>query len=197
MEYLGRPPPKPEEIFVVPPSLLLAAGTVAAKLSGVESSWGLMGDLAENLQGVHVRPKDVQIVTDAEGLKEIVSRLAEYHLPEPTSLEGRLDREAEIDDKKFPVFTRSRSARGTISGADVRVHGDYQMKVGDWEWGDPVIFEPLMVNLAGVEVPVMPLRIASEIYLTLGWVDRVQEISEAVGRAHHALHEQTAGEPVY
>lgn len=65
----------------------------------------------------------------------------------------------------------------------MRVHGDYQLKVGEWDWGDPLIFETDSVILLGLDVPLMPLRLKSEIYITLGWLERATLISEAFKRA--------------
>ena len=69
----------------------------------------------------------------------------------------------------------------------MHAHSEYQIKVGEWEWGDPLEFEPVETNLAGVMIPLMPVRIASEMYLMLGWMDKANMISTAVHRAHHRL----------
>jgi hypothetical protein len=73
----------------------------------------------------------------------------------------------------------------TVHGAEVQVHGEYQMKVGEWEWGDPLEFKAPIVNIVGIRVPVLPIRLSSELYLTLGWSDRVEKISLAIAHAHH------------
>jgi len=144
-----------------------------------------------------VRPKEVEAVTEGAGLQETLGRLSEYRPTEPAPTERRLERDAEIGGKSLPVLSKSVSAGLTVEGVPVLIHGDYRLKVGEWELGDAVVFDPIVMNVAGVPLPVMPLRIASEIYLTLGWVDRVEKISDAVARAHHALHQQSGGEPVY
>jgi len=67
------------------------------------------------------------------------------------------------------------------------VHGDLRIKVGEWEWGDPLDFEPEYVYVVGVKVPVVPLKLKTELYLGLGWMDRVRKINEAMARRHHKI----------
>jgi hypothetical protein len=57
--------------------------------------------------------------------------------------------------------------------------------VGDWDWGDPIEFEPDYVNVVGVNVPIVPLKLKSELYTGLGWTDRAAKIHEAVMRSRH------------
>lgn len=196
MSQFGRPPPKPEEVFVVPPAVLSALRTITSKMKGSEAKWSVIGDLSENLQGVHVRPNEIEILTDEDGLKQMFNVLLEYKPTEITLVERTLDRTAEIQEKTLPVLVRSNCTSLAIQGVQVRIDSEYQMKVGDWEWGDPLVFDPVSMNVAGMSLSAMPLRLASEFYLTLGWLDRVEGISDAVARAHHLLH-QSGGEPVY
>ncbi len=180
MSFTGRPPPKPEEIFITPPSFVPALRTLAKKMQGSGANWAISSDLAENLLGVHIRPTEVEVVTDMNGLREIRARLSEFSPPEPVLTEKTLAREAEIQNEMHPVRTRSNLVSFKINEVLFLVHGDFQFRVGGWDWGDPVLFDAQSVNVAGSTIPVMPLRIASEIYLTLGWLDRVEMISDAV-----------------
>ena len=136
-------------------------------------------------------------MTDLDGLKDAVGRLSEYSPPEPKLTERTLSREAEIQNEKLPIRTRSHLTSFMIDNVPFQINGDFQYKVGAWEWGDTLLFVPQSVNVAGAVLPVMPLRLASELYLTLGWLDRVEMISDAVARAHHALHQESGGDPVY
>ena len=92
-----------------------------------------------------------------------------------------------VEGKEFPVYVKSLFAHFMLGAVEVNAHSDYRIKVGEWEWGDRLEFEPVEMNLAGGLIPIMPVRIASEIYLTLGWTDRANRISDAVRRAHHRL----------
>jgi hypothetical protein len=181
---LGRKVPKPEDLYLTPIKFISCMREIAPKLQKSGAWWSLGGDAAENLLDVHVRPTEIVIFTDKEGLPKIFDSVSEYG-PSPIALvERKLDREAEPDDKKYPVFVRSTVTEFMARGAKVVVHGEYQMKVGEWEWGDSFFFDPVFVNIAGVPMPLMPLRLNTEIYLMLGWGDRAQLISEATQRAH-------------
>jgi hypothetical protein len=194
LALVDRPPPKPSEIFTVPPKSLTALQAITAKLHGSKAKWAVGGDMAELLQGVHLSLNGIEIFTDGEGLTELFDRLADFDPTPISTVEARLGREAEIEGKMVPVFVKSNCTRLKVLGTDLCVHGEYQVKVGDWEWGDAVVFEPIDVNITGVVVPVMPIRLSSEIYLSLGWMDRVESISAAIARAHHALHAEQRSE---
>jgi hypothetical protein len=183
----GSPAPKMEDIFVLPTSFIACIREITPKIDKSGAWWALGGDLAEMLGGVTVVPKEIEILTTAEDVKKIFGCLAEYNPSQIELVEKKLDREAEIDGTKYPIVVRSHQTCLTVHGAAVVVYGDYQMKVGDWDWGDPLQFRAPHANVTGSRVPVMPIRLASEFYLTLGWSDRVELISAAIHRAHHAL----------
>ena len=143
--------------------------------------------MAEKFAGVAVIPKEVEILTNMEGIEKIMAALSEYGPTPVTLVERKLARPAEIDSKNYPVFIRSHQSTLAVKGVPVVVDGEYQIKVGDWEWGDSLEFKPSVVNVVGAEVPVMPVRLAGEIYITMGWLDRSQMISDAIAHAHHAM----------
>jgi hypothetical protein len=182
--------PKPEDIYNVPVRLVNSLVEMAPKLQASGAWWSLGGDLGENMLDVHVRPTEIEILTNGEGLERVMSALSEYHAPRPELREWKLEREAEpglSPNDKYPVFARSTNTRFTAKGANVIIHSDYQMKVGEWEWGDTLFFDPVFINVASVQVPLMPLRLRSEIYLVLGWDDRAKKVSEAFKRSHAYL----------
>ncbi len=182
-----RPVPKPEDIYNVPVDLLNFLIEITPKVEASGAWWSLGGDLSENILDVHVRPTEIEILTDGAGLGKIMKALSDYNPPPAESREWKLDREAEpglSPGDKYPVFVRSTSTQFVSKGAKIIIHGDYQMKVGEWDWGDSLFFEPVFMNVAHVQVPLMPLRLRTEIYLILGWVDRAKKIGEAVKRAH-------------
>jgi hypothetical protein len=76
-------------------------------------------------------------------------------------------------------------SRFDIGGSRLDVHGELQIKVGNWDWGDPLDFEPDHVYVVGVKVPIVPLKMKSELYTGLGWDDRARKIHEAVVRSRH------------
>ena len=181
--------PKPQDVYPVPLPLLNCLSEIAPKILKSGAWWALGGDLAESLMGVQVRPTQIEILTDGVGLAKISGALSSYGATTVLVTERKLDREAEPDLTKYPVLERSSLSEFTYMGVRVRIHGDYQLKVGEWEWGDPLFFETESVNVLGLDVPLFPLSLKSEIYITLGWLDRATLISEAFRRAQTQDHE--------
>lgn len=99
--------------------------------------------------------------------------------------ERELPRKAEIDLKHYPVTIRSYLAKFNVDGQRLDVHGDLQIRVADWDWGDPLDYEPEYVHVVTTKVPVLPLQLKTELYTGLGWLDRVKKIREAMARRHH------------
>ncbi|MDA4123732.1 MAG: hypothetical protein OK456_11185 [Thaumarchaeota archaeon] len=186
---LGGKLPEPEDMYNVPTVLLSCILEIAPRIKKSGAWWSLGGDLAENLLSVYVRPVEVEILTDSAGLEKIANALSGYGLSPIQVREKRLEREADLDFKKYPVLVRSSNTDFTMNGTRVTVQADYQMKVGDWEWGDPLFFDPSYVNIGGVRIPLMPTSLKSELYITLGWRDRAKLISEAFTRAHSPTYE--------
>ena len=180
--------PKPEDFYLAPVELVKCLIEIGPKIKATGAWWSLIGDLGENLIGVYVRPTEVEIVTDAAGLEKIYSAMSEYG-PAPIQVkERRLERAAELDGKSYPITERSSYTEFSVNGAKVKLHGEYQLKVGDWEWGDTFLFEPTVVYVATAQIPVMPLRLGSEQYIILGWTDRAKLLSDSYTREHAMLN---------
>jgi hypothetical protein len=189
----SRKVPKPEDLYILPVEYVRTLVDLAPKITGSGAWWSLSGDLGENMLDVHVRPTEVEIVTDTPGLSKVVDALSAYG-PTPIELkERRLERDAETDGNRYPLFVRSSFTQFTEKGIRVIIHGEYQMKVGEWEWGDSFFFDPVYVNLAGVQIPIMPLRLRTEIYMMLCWDDRVKLITGAYARSHGQLYQVMDG----
>lgn len=185
----GSKVPKPDEIFLQPLDMMISLREIAPRLNATGAWWALGGRAGENLLDVHVNPTRVVILTGDGGMEKLFPALAEFNPPKPQELLETLKRGAEVDEKSYPVLAKSIHTSFTVKGVNVSVYSDYQLKVGDWDWGDPFVFEPTYVSIVGVEVPVMPLRLRSEIYITLGWLDRAKLVTDATLRAHHFLSE--------
>jgi hypothetical protein len=177
--------PKAEELVVLNKPLLDATTMIGKALDGCTNKWALSGDVAEVISGVNVQPDHVTILTTREGCNEIVKKLAGHCISAPETGERKLKREAKVELKAYPVKIKSYRAQFDINGTRLDVHGDLQIKVGDWEWGDPLDYEPDYVYVIGVKIPVVPLQMKSEIYNGLGWRDRAVKIHEAVIRSRH------------
>jgi hypothetical protein len=183
----GSKVPTADEIFLLPTAFIECLREIFPKIKDSGVWWAIGGELSEKLANVNLVPKEIEILTNEEGVGPLVRALASYG-PTPISLvEYRLDREAEIDSKKYPVLIRSQRSEFSLKGVKVIIHGNYQIKVGEWDWGDSLEFKPAIANMVGMELNVMPVRLSSELYLTLGWLDRTEMISKAISAAHHAM----------
>jgi hypothetical protein len=135
------------------------------------------------MMGVNLDADHMVILTTKDGCEEICQRLSDHKPSAPESVQTKLERDADIDGTIHPVFIRSNYAELLIDNVRVKIYGDLQIKVGEWEWGDPLDWEADYTNITGVQIPIMPLVLKSELYLGLGWLDRVEKISEAMTHA--------------
>lgn len=181
----GSKPPTPEEVVILPQPLLKCMITLGEKLKQVQAKWAMYGDAGEVVLGVAHKADHLEILTTSAGTDEIAATLQQYQTLAPKETEKTLPREAEIEGKKYPVQVKSHYAEFTIGGVRVEVYGDLQIKVGEWEWGDALDYEPGSISIVGTMMPVVPLRLNSELDLGLGWMDRVELISDAVMRSQH------------
>jgi len=178
--------PRPEEVPIVSPKLLRAATIVLEGLqNNIPAKWAVGGDAAELMMGVNVDADYLEILTTKEGCDEISSQLSEYLTLAPGMVEKKLSRDADVDGKMLPVYTRSYYAELTVEGTKVEVHGDEQIKVGEWDWGDPLDYAADYTYIQAGKLPLVPLSLKSELDLGLGWLDRVKLISDAVLQKHH------------
>ena len=177
--------PKPEELVVLSKPLLDATIIIGKALMDCKNKWAIGGDVAEVISGVNVQPNHITILSTKDGCDEVARKLAKYQVEPPRTVERELDREANVDLKLHKVRIKSYTSRFDIEGSLLDVHGNLQIKVGEWDWGDPLDFDPDYVYVLGVKMPIIPLKIKSELYSGLGWTDRAIKIHEAVMRSRH------------
>ena len=179
--------PRPEELVVLSKPLLEATIRIGELLRDCPAKWAFAGDLGEILFGVNVEPDHLTILTTSAGCNEISKSLTAFQTQVPRIGERQLERSAEIHLKPLPIIIKSYSSSFNIEGLKLDVHGDLQIKVGDWDWGDPIDFEPEYVYVVSVKVPAVPLELKKELYMGLGWYDRVSKIHAAMARRHHKI----------
>jgi hypothetical protein len=179
--------PKPEELVVLDKPLLEATIEVGNLLKDCPAKWALAGDIGEILNGVNVQPDHITILTNVAGCEEISKKLEGFQVEAPRQVETQIKRSAEIEPKALPITIKSYRSEFNLNGQRLNVHGDLRIKVGDWDWGDPLDYEPEYVYVVGVKVPVIPLEIKTQLYRGLGWYDRVSKIHAAMARRHHKI----------
>jgi hypothetical protein len=168
--------------FVIPEPIMDATLVASKKLNNSGIFWAVGGDLGEAFRAVEVTPKDVEIITDKEGAEAMHSLFSEFKPTELKLVERRESRDAKVEGKELPLHSQGYFFEFMIGEVPVRVHGDLKFKVGEWEWGDALEFEPEIINLVGTRIPVVPIVIRRDLYKSLGWYDRMRLIAEALSR---------------
>jgi hypothetical protein len=85
-----------------------------------------------------------------------------------------------ISGEELPVYTRSYYFEFNMKDVTVKVQGDLQFKVGNWDWGEVFDFDPEYVNVTGKKIALTPLRIQYDFYQMLGWNDRAEKLAQII-----------------
>ena len=165
-------------LIIIPPQYVSALIKLHEKLDGKNIEWALSGDLGEALRTVRVEPDCIEIVTSKECAEQIHDAVAEFNPTQLTHLVQKLSRNASIQGNQYPVYIRSHYFEFHIDGIQVKVQGNLQYKVNDWDWGDPFQFDPDIVYIVGKKTSVVPLTVKYELYMNLGWLDRGEKITK-------------------
>ncbi len=171
-------------VSVTPRQYVDALLVLHEKLDGKNIKWVVNGDLAEHLRIVKVEPAFIEIVSSKDDVEQIFQGVQEF-APQPMTFRvQQLIRYAVIAGKEYPIYVRSYYFDFMLNGLEVKVQGDLQFKIGEWDWGDVFEFTPESVYVIGKKIAVTPLSIAAELYASLGWIDRVEKINEVTQKFH-------------
>ena len=151
-------------IYIVPTQYVKALLALHQKLEGKDISWIVNGDLAEALHTVNVDPDCMEIVCSKKDAEEIFQLVQDLNPKLISYQTTQMPRNAFINGKEFPVYIRSHNFDFTLESVAVKVKGDLQFRVGDWEWGDVFLFSPEYVYVVGKKTAVTPLAVKAELY---------------------------------
>jgi hypothetical protein len=165
-------------LIIVPPQYVSTLLKLHEKLDSKNVEWALSGDLGEALRTVRVEPDCIEIVTSKGGAEQIHDAVEEFRPQQLTYTVQKLSRNASIHGDEYPVYIRSYYFEFNVDGIQVKVHGDLQYKVNDWDWGDTFQFNPDTVYIVGKKTSVVPLTVKYELYMNLGWLDRAEKITK-------------------
>jgi hypothetical protein len=164
-------------VTIVPLKYIKALSILHDKLEGTGIQWIVDGDLAERLRLVNVEPDCIEIVCSKQDAERLIQAVHDFK-PEPIAFQAQqLSRNAVVEGREYPVYARSYSSNFVLEEVKVKVQGDLQFKVGNWEWGEVFNFAPEYVNIVGKKIAVTPLQVMSELYKCLGWVDRLEKLN--------------------
>ena len=169
-----------EPFTLIDPALVRGLLQIHEKLRGSGVNWAIGGDLGETLRGVKVEANSIEILTDEDGARRIFDAMSEYNPTGIKYLEQRLPRDAVINGEEYPVYARSHYFEFHIGDVNVKIQGDLQYKVGEWDVGDALEFDPEFAYIVGEKMSVMPLFLKYEIVRALGWEDGQKKILEAI-----------------
>ena len=167
-------------LTVIPQQYVGALLTFHKMVKGKNIEWAVSGDLGEALKAVKVDIDCIEILTSKEGAGQIMQSVQEV---QPTKINHKIQqipRNAIIEGKEYSVFIRSHFFEFSIDSVRVKVHGDLQFRVDDWDWGDKLIFSPEYVYVVGHKMAVVPLSVKYDLYERLGWTDRLEKIKRVV-----------------
>jgi len=143
-------------------SYLKVLRKINTRLNNTSVNWALTGSFGFALQGMPVEPNDLDIQTDKEGAYEIERYFSEF-------VTKRV---------KFSSTERIRSHFGElmIDGIKVEIMGDIQKRLEDGSWENPIDLEhhKRVVEIEGMQVPVLSLEYEYQAYLKLGRVDKAE-----------------------
>ncbi len=149
-----------------------AVRTLARQLDGLGEPWALTGSTSFALQGVLIKPDDVDVQTTAAG-----ARAAE------TLLGGAVTEPVErVESERI----RSSLGAARIGGVTVELIGGVEKRRADGSWTEPPPIGELRrtVALGDHTVPVLPLAYEARAYDRLGREERA-----ALLREHAEYHE--------
>ncbi len=145
-----------------------------------EINWIVNGDLAEALRTVKINPDCIEIVCTKQDAEKILQAVQDLD-PSPIDYQTiQLPRNAVIEGSEQPILIKSYYFDFNLESILVKVHGDLQFKVGNWDWGDVFLFAPEYVYVVGKKTGVTPLTIKAELYQSFGWNDRFEQVKEVI-----------------
>lgn len=157
--------------------------TLHKRLAKKNIEWAVSGDLGEALRTVQVKPDCIEIVTNKRGAAQIFLAVHEYGPAGVYFQTQKLPRNAKLGGKEYPVYVRSHFFDFVMEGVKVKVYGDLQFKISNWDWGDKLTFTPEHIYLVGLKTAVVPLSVKFELYKNLGWADRAEGIRQVMARS--------------
>lgn len=140
------------------------------KLRENDILWAITGSLGFVLQGVPVKPHDVDIQTDEKGAYRIESLLAQYL----------------VERVCFSSSDKVRSHFGVLSIKGIRceIIGDIEKRLDDGSWSPAPDLRRhiLYVALEDMKIPVLSLQYEYSAYMKMGRFDRARLLRQWLRR---------------
>jgi hypothetical protein len=154
---------------------LVVLRKIYTRLNNTNVNWAVTGSLGFALQGVPVEFNDIDIQTDEGGAYEIERCFSEFMTKRIT----------------FSSTDRIRSHFGElmIDGIKVEIMGDIQKRLEDGSWEKPVDLEhhKRVIEVEGMQVPVLSLEYEYQAYLKLGRIRKAEMLRKWLHGEHESL----------
>lgn len=151
---------------MVPPKYLAVLQTLYTRLQSTPINWALTGSTSFALQGMPVRPHDIDLQTDAAGAYQLEHLFAEFS----------------VQKVAFSAAGHIRSHFGAlvIGGIRVEIMGDIQKQLPDGSWELPARLQDYrcFVEAGEMRIPVLSLEYEYRAYLTLGRLEKAELIRQ-------------------
>ena len=135
---------------------------INVRLNNTNINWVVTGSFGFALQGLSVEPNDIDIQTDKEGAYEIERHFSEFMTKRIT----------------FSSTEKIRSHFGElmIDGIKVEIMGDIQKRLEDGSWENPVDLKnhKKVVEIEGMQIPVLSLEYEYQAYMNLGRIEKAE-----------------------
>ena len=159
---------------MINPAYLDVLAKICTRLNESGINWAVTGSLGFALQGVPVRPNDIDIQTDEAGAYEIERRFSE----------------SVAREVKFSAAEKICSHFGAleIDGIKVEIMGDVQKRLADGTWEEPVDLErhKRFVEIEGMRVPVLSLEYEYQAYVKLGRLEKARILKQVLEESEEA-----------
>ena len=148
---------------------------IYSRLNDTNVNWVVTGSLGFALQGMSVEPNDIDIQTDKRGAYEIERHFSDF-----------------VTKKvEFSSTERIRAHFGEliIDGIKVEIMGDIQKRLEDGSWENPVDLErhKRVIEVEGMQVPVLSLEYEYQAYLKLGRIEKAEVLRKWLHGEHESL----------
>src|SRR5437763_13648916 len=150
------------------PSSLNVLRKIYTRLVTTNVNWVVTGSFSFALQGIELEPHDIDLQTDEAGAYEIERRFSGFV----------------IRKVAFSSSEKIRSHFGALLIEDIKVEimGDISKRLEDGTWEEPVNLERYkrIVEVDGMQVPVLSLEYEYHAYHKVGRIEEAQLLKQAL-----------------
>lgn len=150
---------------MIEPHLLAVLRIIYDRLKNEDLRWMIVGSMNLALQGMPLKPNDIDIRTNEEGAYAIEKHLNEFV----------------VKSVCYSSTDKIRSHLGelNIKGIKVEIMGDLETKSSTGTWvGKEATDQPIIIDVEYMKIGVLSLEHERQSYMNLGRMERARQIEE-------------------